>query len=430
MTRVLYLTWGEVPRLSSVYGGQVVEMVSALQRHPRIDHAALIAGFPLVHSGFAREKWRYHRQLAAIRDRIGTANFVTRRIPVPPVGVHPQPWQVPFFTAGQHAFLARQIIGHRADVLQCRSYIAAHLALEVRSRYDLDVKIVFDARSLMPEEGCVTGRWRKDSRGFAFWKRVEKQILAAADAATAVSKPMLDRFVALGVDEATLIYLSANVEDLDAARIHNTDRLDAGAPVVAYAGYLAEGSWHVPDNLWRAFAEFRRHSPAARLLVITKSDHSALKKSLKKFGMPDMEEAIAFTSAGSPAETVRLLQDADLAVLSYRTPENTLEHDLAESVFATKSAEYLTAGLPLMVNHYCGGARDYVLSHDAGVSYDPETGPTAEQVALLLRQARDRSRISRDAREDFSITNNADRLVTLYEKLLTGRSEGPHSAEV
>lgn len=417
MMRVLYLTWGEVPRLSSVYGGQVVEVVAALQRHPRIEHAALIAGFPMIHSGIVREKWRYRQQLKAIRDRLGAENFITRRLPVPPVGVHPKPWQLPFFTAGQHAFLARQIRRHRADVIQCRSYVATYFALEVRARYGLDVKVVFDARSLMPEEARLSGRWSAGSAAYRFWKDAEAAMLAAADVSNAVSQPMRDRFDALGARRTALIYLNVDVQNLDEGRIADTSRLDAGAPIVAYAGYLAENSWHNPTNLWRAFAALRKHCPGARLLLITKSGHAALRSSLGASGFADLNGAITFTSAASPAETVRLLQDADLSVLSYRTPGNAFERELAEPVFATKSAEYLAVGLPLLVNRYCGGVRDYVLSRDAGVAYDPETGPSAEEVATLLRQSRERLRISRMARDDFSLAENADRLARLYETL-------------
>ncbi|WP_395392883.1 glycosyltransferase [Novosphingobium sp. BL-8A] len=415
--RVLYMSWGEVPRLSSVYGGQVVEVVAALQRHPEIERAGLLAGFPLIHSGMVREKWHYHRQISAIRSRLGGDGFVTRRLAVPPVGVHPQPWQLPLFTAGHERFLAKHIQNFGADIIQCRSYVATHFALKVRARYRLPVKIVFDARSLMPEEARLAGRWKDGSPAYRFWKDTEKAMLAAADLSNAVSTPMQDRFDVLGARRTALVHLNAEVRGLNEDKISDTSRLDAGAPVLAYAGYLAENSWHQPENLWLAFAGFRDHCPGARLLLITKSDHSALKSSLAAFGRADLVDAITFTSASAPAETVQLLQGADISILSYRTPKTAFERELAEPVFATKSAEYLAVGLPLLVNRYCGGVREYALARNAGAAYDPEAGPCAETVAKLLDQARDRLRISREARNDFSLTANADRLVQLYKNL-------------
>ncbi|MBW4964148.1 hypothetical protein [Sulfitobacter sp. CW3] len=415
--RILYLTWGEVPRLSSVYGGQAVQMVSAFQRQETVESAQLLAGYPIIHSGLVREKWRYKQQLTAISERLGAENFTTRRIPVPPVGVHPKKWQLPSFTMGQHRFLAKKIRKCRADVIQCRSYVATHLALETRARFGLTCRVVFDARSLMPEEGAISGRWDHNDANFAFWKQREANILASADLSLAVSQPMQDRFDKLGARRSALIHLNVDIGALDEKRIADTSRVKAGAPVVAYCGYLAENTWHSPTNLWEAFNSFLSHCPGARLLVITKSSHKMLRESLKAQGMAEMLKVITFTSAPSPAETVSLLQDADLSIFSYRTPANSFEKEMAEPVFATKSAEYLCAGLPMIVNNFCGGARDYAIDRDAGVGYDVEALLSAQDVETLMRQACDRVRISHTARADFSIDQNAKRLASLFHDL-------------
>lgn len=404
--------------MSSVYGGQVVEVVAALQRRVDIEYAGLVAGYPWIHSGLVREKWHYRDQLAAIHNRLGDDGFATRHIPVPPVGVHPKPWQLPLFTSGQEKFLLRRIEHCRANIIQCRSYVATHFALQVRARYNLPVKIVFDARSLMPEEAQLLGRWTEESSAYRFWKKREKEMLASADVSNAVSRPMQERFDQLEARRTALIYLNVEVQNLDQASIADNSRLDAGSPILAYAGYLADRSWHQPDNLWRAFSGFHQHCPGARLLLITQSDHNALRASLAAFGRSDLLPAITFTSAASPAETVRLLQGADISILSYRTPQNAFERELAEPVFATKSAEYLAVGLPMLINRYCGGARNYAVSHDAGVAYDPELGPDVQAVHTLLKQARDRLRISRVAQDDFSLNRNAERLIDLYTSLL------------
>jgi len=415
--RIMYLTWGEVPRLSSVYGGQAVQVVAAFQRHPEVENASLVAGYPMIHSGMLREKWRYRKQLSAIRDRIGSDNFTTRRIPVPPVGVHPKPSQLPFFYAGQHGFLAREIRKRKPDVMQCRSYVATNLALEVRARYGFEYKVVFDARSLMPEEAVITGRWSGDGPDFQSWKVIEHAMLATSDLSTAVSKPMQEHFDKLGARRTALAYLNVSVDGIVDAQISDNSRLDAAKPVVAYCGYLAENSWHNPMNLWKVFASFHQHCPGAQLLVITKSNHNQLLDSLRTNGFENLIPAVTFTSAPSPAEVVKLLHGADLSVLSYRDPANHFEESMAEKVFATKTAEYMSVGLPMLVNRYCGGARDYALSHNAGVAYDPQQLLSKEDVDNLLYMARDRLRISRKARSDFSIDENAARLVSIFKNL-------------
>lgn len=416
--RLIYLTWGEVPRMSSVYGGQVVRVISELQQQPQIKTAKLLAGYPIIHSGLFREKHRYGEQLKAIKAAIGGNNFIRRHLPVPPVGIYPNQRQLPLFFVGQLARVGRILRRENPDVVHCRSYLAARMALLARARYGFTYKVIFDARSLLPEEAALTGRWEYGSETFKAWKAIEKQLVDTADLSLAVSLPMQRWFDDLGANRTGLIYLNVDTSAVDAASLRVTTRLDARAPVLAYAGHLEEGSWHEPINIWKVFASFRSFEPGARLTVITKSSHSKLKAHAAASGFADLLDAITFTSAASPRETVRILQDADLAILGYRDPVTAHERALAESVFATKTAEYLCAGLPVIVNNVCGGARDYVLQKNLGIAYSPEALLTREDVDTLLRLSRDRAAISQVSHSDFSMIENARRLVGLYESLL------------
>jgi glycosyltransferase involved in cell wall biosynthesis len=416
--RLIYLTWGEVPRMSSVYGGQVVRVISALQQQPQIEKAKLLAGYPIVHSGLLREKHRYGAQLKVIRSAIGGDNFIRRHVPVPPVGIYPSQRQLHFFFVGQVARIAHILRRERPDVVHCRSYLAARMALLVRARYRFTYKVIFDVRSLLPEEAALTGWWDYGSDTFRAWKAIEKELLNTADLSLAVSLPMQRWFDDLGAKRTGLIYLNVETSAVDAAALRDTRRLDAGAPVLAYAGHLAEGSWHEPINIWKVFSSFRSFVPSAQLTVITKSSHAKLKAHAAANGFADLLDATTFTSAASPVETVRKLQGADLAIFGYRDPVTVQERTLAETVFATKTAEYLCAGLPVIVNSVCGGARDYILQKNLGVAYDTETLLTRDDVDTLLRLSRDRETISQVSRSDFSVTENAKRLVELYEGLM------------
>lgn len=412
--RVLYLTWGEVPRMSSVYGGQVVDVVRRLQRQPGLERVDLLAGVPLIHSGLVREKWRYPQEIARIRAAIGADHFSRRTIATPPVGVHPTRRQLPFFTQGHVGFLARKIRQQGYDVVQCRSYVATHLALRARAEHGLNVKVVFDSRSYMPDEAILLGRWAEGSDDHRFWLDRQAQMLAEADCTNVVSETMKRRFDSLGARRCELIYL--NVEQ-EAAAAGSGTAPPADAPMLVYAGYLSETGWHSPASLWRVFDQVRRHSPAARLRVITKSPHPTLRQSLTEGGWDHLQEAIEMTSAPSPREVVRMLADATAGVLSYRTPQGELEHVLAEGVFATKTAEYLMAGLPVLVNRVCGGAAAYVRSHDSGVDYDEAAGLQADDVARLIALRRQSARIADEAVSHFSSTRNAERMAAIYASL-------------
>lgn len=415
--KILYLTWGEVPRMSSVYGGQVVGMLENLQKHKLIDKAVLLAGYPIVHSGMVREKHRYPDQLRQIKDAIGPDNFLTRRIPVPPVGIYPKPWQMPFFLLGQVHFLSHRIRSMAPDIVHCRSYLATYLAVLARRKSRGRFRIVFDARSLMPDEAVISGRWDVDTKSYNFWKKIELDLLHEADATLAVSAPMKEWYDNIGAKRTEILHLNVDTDLLDAKLMSCVDRLNQGAPILSYAGYLSEDSWHDPVNLWSVFASFRQHVPKARLLVITKSNQEALKRGMVKSGFEHILPYVRFSTAASPRETVGQLQLSDLAIFSYRTPRTDFELKMSEPTFATKTAEYLCAGLPVLVNRHCGGARDYVLSRDAGVAYDPQTPLARQEIDTLLRQSQNRPRISKIAYADFSVVENSKRLVSLYRSL-------------
>lgn len=403
--------------MSSVFGGQAVQVVAGFQNHPSVEKASLMSGYPLIHSGLVREKWHYGKQMSQISELIGKENFFTRRLMVPPVGVHPKKFQLGFFTAGHYRFLADHIRSHRVTIVQCRSYVATHVALEVRRLFGMNFKVIFDSRSLMPEEGVIMNRWDVDDVDFNFWKTREAQMLRDADLTTAVSSTIRAHYDKLGARSTKVIYLNVTAGNLDNQKMDNIQRVHARSPILTYCGFLDEETWHSPDNLWQIFRSFKAHCPGAKFLVITKSNHKKLKAGLSAHGYDDLLNNIEFTSAASPRETVHKLQNADIAVLSYRTPENVFEEYLANSVFATKSAEYLSVGLPVIVNRFCGGAREYISSNDAGFSYDPTSLLTASDVNQLLQQATQRRRISESSRSDFDLNENVDRLVKAFQKL-------------
>jgi glycosyltransferase involved in cell wall biosynthesis len=415
--RILFVTWGEVPRMSSVYNGQVVNVIRELKKLNPSFEIKLLAGVPFLHSGMFREKLAYKDQVKKISDAIGAENFIWRSIFVPPVGVSPKRWQLPFFVAFQMRALRRLISNFKPDVLHCRSYVATWVAHKVRNEMGLDFKIVFDARSFMPDECIVTGRWTLNSPDHRFWIETERRLLAKSDVTIAVSGTMKAHFETISVKRCEIIYL--NVDCVDVPETPNLTYKPNNPKILAYCGYLGSGGWHDDAELWRLFRSVRIHIPNARLVLITKSSRRNLETILNKPENSDIKDHIQITSAESPADCLTILRTCDIGLLSYRNPVNTQEIKLAHSVFATKTAEYLVAGLPIIVNKYCGGAKDFVMKNDCGVFYDPEIGVTSQDVVKLEKFGHDRDRIRILAIKEFAAHNNATKITNIYREILS-----------
>jgi glycosyltransferase involved in cell wall biosynthesis len=409
------VTWGEVPRMSSVYNGQVVNVIRELKKANPAYEIKLLAGVPFIHSGMFREKLQYKHQVRKIRDALGAENFIWRNILVPPVGVSPKRWQLPLFFAFQKRALRKLLSEFKPDILHCRSYVATWIAHELRQTTGQKFKIVFDARSYMPDESVVSGRWALGSADYNFWKNTERALLANSDVTIAVSGPMKKHFDSLDVKRCEIVYL--NVDCVEASN----SKLKIGqnaSPIFAYCGYLGAGGWHDDAELWKIFTSARLYFAKAKLLLITKSNHRNVEKSLSGSDNTEISPFVEITSSDSPLDSLKLLKDCNFGILSYRKPKNDHEIWLADGVFATKTAEYLVAGLPVIVNKYCGGASDFVIKNDCGICYDPEVGILPLDVIKLKELSCERDRISALAIKEFSAQNNAIKLTHMYKGMM------------
>ncbi len=417
--KIMFLSWGEVPRLSSVYGGQLVNVVKTVGQHESVEDSYLVAGMPLIHSGLVREKWRYGKEISSIRKLLGSGNFFRRKLIVPPVGIYPTEAQIGMFKLGQTESMIKWLRQRKPDILHCRSYLATYMAHEWRNASGLDFKILFDTRSYMPDEAIQRKRWAEGSPDHQFWRETEARLLRDSDAVNVVSEPMRTRFIGMGADPSKVHLIHLNVEAPEEEKVQGRGIVrDGNGPLFCYCGYLDYAGWHHPNNVWQLLDSLASLRNDARFLIITKSSHTMLAADLKNNGLGHLREKIVFTSATSPSECVRIMQDCDAGLLSYYTPKTKLEFEMARGVFATKTAEYLFAGIPVLVNKICGGAADFVDEQNVGIAYDEPTSLNAADIDRLLKQRTERERLTALAKDRFDIRQNGQRLISVYRNLL------------
>jgi len=417
--KIMFLSWGEVPRLSSVYGGQLVNVVKNVGQHESVEDSYLVAGMPLIHSGLVREKWRYGKELSSIRNLLGSGNFFRRKLIVPPVGIYPTEAQIGMFKLGQTKSMIKWLRKRKPDILHCRSYLATYMAHEWRNASGLDFKILFDTRSYMPDEAIQRECWAEGSPDHQFWRKTEARLLRDSDAVNVVSEPMRTRFIGMGADPSRVHLIHLNVEAPEEEKVQGLGIVrDGNGPLFCYCGYLDYAGWHHPNNVWQLLDRLATLRNDARFLIITKSSHTMLAADLRNKGLDYLREKIVFTSAVSPSECVRIMQGCDAGLLSYYTPKSELEFEMARGVFATKTAEYLFAGIPVLVNKICGGAAEFVEEHNVGVSYDSPESLNDSDISRLLGHKSNGNRLQALAKEKFDIEHNSRRLCSIYSDML------------
>jgi len=418
IVRVIYLTWGETPRASGVYGSQVVAQLDAIQRELVGGELMLVAGLPLIHSGLVRERLAYPAELREIRRRLPKVPFRLLWLPAVQTFVYARNWQMRFLLTSGLSRFAKIVRVFSPDIVHCRSYLAALVALRTREATGIDFKVVFDARGLWPEEGVIKGRYAENSDSFRHWKDVEQALLSKADVTVAVSDPMKAYYETLGVARCERIYLSAPTSILGGRDREGGEKVKKNGQgnVLCYVGALASGTWHKPETLFDLYRVFRTRLDEPRLLIVSQSNRREILAYARRMLGDSVLNEIEFETSASTDKLAELMARADFGALPYMVPHSECEMRVANTVLAIKTTEYLAAGLPLIVNRHCGGAAEFIRQHGLGVIYDPadiESSLTREAIAEANTKPV-RQRAQAMAEDLFDYQKNAARYIELY----------------
>jgi glycosyltransferase involved in cell wall biosynthesis len=183
--------------------------------------------------------------------------------------------------------------------------------------------------------------------------------------------------------------------------------------VIGYVGTLS--NWYLRTETLRYLAVLARALPRVRVLFVTREDHGALRRDAEAAGIP--AAAIVTTAArfrDMPAH-VRLM---DLGVFLIKPCFSKT------GSAATKLAEFLATGVPVVINDGIGDSGRIVRDHDVGVVL-PAATPEAfdgslPDVRAVLRDPGAPARCVATARRLFSLDLGVERYASLYARLAAG----------
>lgn len=411
--KVLYLTWGETPRNYGIFRSQVINQFAAGKRKNPAWQFYFISAIPLVHSGLIREKLGYAKELKRVIASLNNIAFKWIPIYAPQNFVNSNPITFYLFHFGAEFHLAQNIRTITPDIVHCRSYHAAWAAIQVREKYMLPYKVIFDARGLWCEEIALKKGYSSASTAYRFLKNIETVIVEKSDSIISVSIPMKRHFESLGARHVKNIYLSAPTRQL--ANSCQRQQKQPMQTVLCYVGALSRNTWHEPKYLVELYLKFRQEVDNPKLLIVTTSNSASYTSELASIPTQEVE----IVSAKDINELKCYLDMADFGALSYFIPNSEMQMRLADTILAVKTVEYLSAGLPVLVNRYCGGARDIVEEFGLGISYSPETLVEINRTALdLLLDDETIQKARRLSQELFDYDSNATRYSNLYQSLM------------
>ena len=250
--------------------------------------------------------------------------------------------------------------------------------------------------------------------------QAERWSLAQADAVLAVSAPLRDHVLALGVDPAKVQVLPNGVNPAlfrpGPADAELRARLALGdGPVLGFVGGLRP--WHGVEVLPELLACLAPRHPTLRLLIAGDGPlRGELERGLRERGVADRA---VFTGALAHEEVASLIRQCDVALAPYPA----LDHAFYFSPL--KLFEYMACGVAVVAAN-CGQIADLVrhgetgLLHPAG-DFEALTGACDQ----LLNQPKLRFALGQEAarfiRSHYTWDHNARRVTELAAALLAAR---------
>jgi glycosyltransferase involved in cell wall biosynthesis len=315
------------------------------------------------------------------------------------------------------------------QVIHARSYVPSLMALGARGASR--ARFLFDMRGFWVDEKVEAGHWAPGSLLVRIGKYWERRFFRSADAIVSLTAQGVRTFATLGyiVPSSVAVEVIPTCVDLDRFRPADKDpqllaRLGlTGAPIVGCVGTMS--NWYLRGEMLTYLGQLTRRFPDAQILIVTREDHESLRRDAEAAGVPLAR--LVLTQA-SFAEMPRMTSLFDAGVFFIRPALSK------RGSAATKLAEFLACGVPVVINVGVGDSGAIVEHYRVGVvlaSLDLlSMDQSCNALSDALHDSGMRARCRQVATELFDIDAGAARYRELYKRLTTSNREAvpPHQS--
>ena len=294
------------------------------------------------------------------------------------------------------------------DLVHARSYVPAMMALALKRL--TGARFIFDMRGLWPDEKVAAGDWRQDGLLYRTAKAFERGFLLEADAVVSLTHAAVEALRGSPMLRGRAVRFEVIPTCVDPALF----RAGAAAgPRPFTLGYLGSvGGRYRFDAVLDCFQQLRALRPEARLRIINRGGHAAIRETLRDRGVPD--DCVELSAEDRPG-VARALGGVDAGVLFYRAGVSTL------GTAPTRLGELLASGIPCLANAGVGDVERVLEGEGVGVvlrDFTAEAEARAvRRLAELAGQPDVRRRCADVAQRMFSLDQAADRYDNLYRSL-------------
>ncbi len=426
----LYITWGEVIIENGIFKNQVLDQLKLIKKERPNANIFLLSGLPLVNMRLIKRTRYFLKELRKIEAECSNHGIIFKYRFI--TGLSPWFYTPPqkfwLFDFTQKKFLKKFIVGNSISIVHCRSYTPTRLALDVRKKYKLSYKVIFDTRGNFPEEGLLKSHL--DSEGYISWKKMEKDLLDNADAVVNVSSTFTEHVKKISTNSNVYtIYTSTNLSSFyplsqnEKSKLRRSQKISEHEKVLVYLGELSEIGWHQTSTLIAAYKAFKKAFVKTKMLIITHNKRDELEKAFLDESLEAAE--LIVVKGNSQKEVNSYLNLADFAVLPFRHIRSQLDEILGYTMIASKTGEYLATGLPVIVNNKIGAASQLVEETGTGITYELEK--ENDIISKLLDFEKEKKAIAakccETARNVFNAQKNALLYLDIYDYVSSKKNE-------
>lgn len=309
--------------------------------------------------------------------------------------------------------LFKSTLSHHFDVLHCRSYFESLMGAVLKKKKGWS--LIFDMRSLFPEENITKGAFTPQDKSFKMWKMFEKYIIKSADVTIGVSQPMIDDVLHIAPQanailvpccvDTTIFSLNKQIR----SEYRKTNGWDKKM-VIVYEGSLSFSSWNNIRNYLMSFSFILEIRPDAHFLIITPSKDIDFPAMMSEYGIIKSQYTVK-EAMGSELSGWLSASDIGLQVMSRVADSHTR--------LGIKFVEYLSCGLPVIVNSNVGGAANIINKKGVGAVIDLEDKKEAIKTinTLFSNLPILKDRCTKTAKDIFSTKVCAQRYIQIYSNL-------------
>jgi len=345
---------------------------------------------------------------------------VSSRIAAAGIAWHPQVWHNrPRILSAVYNLLIGMVaamlisIRHRLTLFHARNILCSAMcmpAVIVRRG-----KLISDIRGFWADERVDGGLIPRDGLVYRVLKLVERAALRRSSAIvtlTRASVPILASDQSFGRPAAPISVIPTCV-DLKRFRPPEHE-FNREAFILGYVGSF--GTWYMLDETIAFFAAILEREPQARLLLVNRHDHVAIRHALVRLGVPD--DACELRSA-SHGDVPKQIGRMTAGVCFVRPQFSKI------SSAPTKFAEYLACGVPVVATDGVGDLGEIIREAKIGLlasTFDKRAlGKLADELMEVVKEHDLRRRCRTIAEQQFSLNVGVARYSQIYDEL--GRKE-------